>query len=395
MTTEIGRHRLRDRYAIVGVGQSAIGEVPGSTSLGLLADAMRAAVADAGLRPGDIDGIVSRGPDDAYTHHQQMGRLLGLDVPFSTSLDNGGASQILSVVLAVMAIDAGLCTTVLCGFGRNSWTRTHASEEKRQAMDLVPSEQRAGQFSREFGLFGAPAMHAFGARRHMCRYGTTKEQLGHIAVTFREHALRNPHAQMRQPLSMEDYLAGRVIVDPFNVFDCSLVTDGAGAVVVTSAERARDLARKPVLIRGFGTFNNLSGWFEDEHMVETAASKSAQTAYRMAGVGPSDIDTAEIYDCFTYMVLTQLEDYGFCKKGEGGAFVSSGALALGGSLPTNTAGGQLSEGHLEGMLQIVEAARQVRQEHAPERQVANAEVALVSGHGGSTVCHSSLILGRA
>lgn len=388
-----GQH-LRGRYAIVGVGQSQIGEVPGSTSLGLLGTAMRAAAADAGLARADIDGLISRGPDDAYSHHQQMGQLLGLNARFSTSLDNGGASQILSIILAVMAIDAGLCTTVLCGYGRNSWTRTHSTESSRMAMNLVPEEQRAGQFSREFGLFGAPALHAFGARRHMCRYGTTKEQLGHIAVTFREHALRNPGAQMKTPLTMDQYLAGREIVDPFCVYDCSLVSDGAGAVVVTSLERARHLRQTPVVIKGFGTFNNLSGWFEDEHMVETAARQSAETAYRMAGLGPSEVDTAEIYDCFTYMVLTQLEDYGFCQKGEGGAFVSSGALQLGGALPTNTAGGQLSEGHVEGMLQIVEAARQVRHDYPPDRQVPDAEVAVVSGHGGNTVCHSSLILGR-
>jgi len=200
---------------------------------------------------------------------------------------------------------------------------------------------------------------------------------------------------MRKPLTLEDYKAARLIVDPFGLYDCSLVSDGAGAVVVTSMERARALKARPVAIKGFGTFNNTKGWFLDDHMVSTAAAESAQQAYRMAGLGPKDVDCAQIYDCFTYMVLTQLEDYGFCKKGEGGAFARSGALRLDGALPVNTSGGQLSEAHVEGMLQIVEGARQLQGIYGPDRQVPDAEIALISGHGGNTVCHSTLILGKA
>lgn len=385
-------HALRDRYAIVGIGQSPLGKVPDRSALGLLAEAMAAAVQDAGLEKKDVDAIVCRGPDDVYTHHQRIGELLGIDAAFSTTVDNGGASQILSVILAVMAIDAGLCEVALCGYGRDSWSRTHRSTADRQAVQLVPANQEPAEFEHEFGLFGAAAMHAFGARRHMDLYGTTKEQMGEVAVAFRSHATRNSQAQMREPLSLEQYFGGRPIVDPFNIYDCSLVTDGAGAVVVTSAERARGLRQRPVLIRGFGTFNNLRGWFFDDHMVCTAAVRSARRAYAMAGLGPQDVDTAQIYDCFTSMVITQLEDYGFCGKGEGGPFVASGALRLDGMLPSNTSGGQLSEGHVEGMLQIVEAARQLRGDLPPDRQVKDAKVALVSGHGGNTVCHSSLIL---
>jgi acetyl-CoA acetyltransferase len=238
-------------------------------------------------------------------------------------------------------------------------------------------------------------MHAFGARRHMARYGTRREHFGAIATAFREHASRNPQAQKRAPMTLEDYLNARLIVDPFGLFDCSLVSDGAGAVVITSAERAKDLRQHPVLISGFGFQNNLRGWFHEDHMVNTAAQQASAAAYAMAGVGPQDVDTAQIYDCFTYMVLTQLEDYGFCKKGEGGDFVASGALRLDGALPTNTSGGQLSESHVEGMLQPVEAVRQLRHSYGPDRQVKAAEVAVVSGHGGNTVCHSSLVLRRA
>ncbi|NNN18285.1 MAG: thiolase family protein [Acidimicrobiaceae bacterium] len=388
---------LRDRYAIVGVGQSRLGEVPGSTALSLMMEAAVSAMADAGIEKGGIDGIICRGPDDMYGFHQQVGQLLGTNVGFSTTLDNGGASQILSIILAISAIEAGMCNTVLCGYARDAWSRTHSSEEARMSQRASGAAQslhaRDIYSSESFGLFGAPAMHALGARRHMDLYGTTKDQLGAVAVAFREHARRNPLAQMHaKQLTLEDYRAGRPIVEPFNLFDCSLRSDAAGAVIVTSLDKATDFRKAPVRIRGFGTHNNLSGWFHQENMTNTAAIQSSKKAYSMAGLGPSDIDVFEVYDCFTYMALVQLEDYGFCQKGEGGPYVESGALRLGGALPTNTAGGQLSEGHAEGMLQIVEAARQVRRDYGPDRQVENAEVALVSGHGGNTVCHSSLIL---
>ena len=386
---------LRDACAIVGTGHSRLGRVPGVSSLDLLVEAMRNAITDSGINVKDIDGIVCRGPDDIYSHHQQIGARLGINVKFSTSLDNGGASQILAVAIASMAIKAGMATTVICGYGRDSWSRTHSSEEARVKNQTTPDDQLPKEFAPEYGYFGAVAAHAFGATRHMHLYGTTRDQFGEIAVACREHALRNPDAQMKKPLSKAQYHEAPQIVSPFGLYDCSLRSDGAGAVIVTSRERARDLKQPPVLIKGFGSFNNLRGWFNDDNMVVTAAKKSGEIAYTMAGLGPDDVDTAQIYDCFTYMVLTQLEDYGFCKKGEGGDFVASGALRMGGRLPTNTSGGQLSEAHVEGMLQVVEGARQMRHTYPAERQVKDAEIALVSGHGGNQVCHSTLILGRA
>jgi acetyl-CoA acetyltransferase len=294
-----------------------------------------------------------------------------------------------------MAIKAGSAKTVICGYGRDSWSRTHSSDEARVRNETRPESQRAQEFGPEYGYFGAVAAHAFGATRHMHLYGTTREHFGEIAVAFREHALRNPDAQMKKPLSIAQYHEAQQIVSPFGLFDCSLRSDGAGAVIVTSRERARDLRQPPVPIKGFGSFNNLRGWLADDNMVTTAAKQSGESAYAMAGLGPADVNTAQLYDCFTYMVLTQLEDYGFCKKGEGGDFVASGALRMGGRLPTNTSGGQLSEAHVEGMLQVVEGVRQMRHTYPKERQVQDAEIALVSGHGGNQVCHSTLILGRA
>jgi acetyl-CoA acetyltransferase len=385
---------VRDKYAIVGTATSDLGRT-GKDSLYLLEQAMRRAIDDAGLKVSDIDGIVSRGADDIYTHHQRIGARLGIDVRFSTSLDNGGASQILAVALACMAIDAGLATTVITGYGRNSWTRTHATEGTRTQMELVPDDQLPKEFAPEYGYFGAPGAHALGAQRHMYEFGTKREHFGHVAMALRDHALRNPNAVMKKPLTMEDYLKARLIAEPFGLYDCSLVSDGAGAVIVTSLERAKTLKQPPVVIKGFGTFNNTRGWLVEDHMIRLAAKQSGEQAYKMAGLTAKDVSTAQIYDCFTYMVMAQLEDYGFCKKGEGGPFVASGALELGGTIPTNTSGGQLSEAHVEGMLQIVEGVRQLRHQYGPERQVKDAEIALVSGHGGNTVCHSSLLLGRA
>ncbi|MDC0033243.1 thiolase family protein [Alphaproteobacteria bacterium] len=385
--------RLRDRCAIVGTATSKLGKVPGRSAIGLLEDAMTGALDDAGLTTSDVDGLLVRGPDEIYTFHQVVGERLGIDARFSTTLTNGGASQVMGVALAAMAIDAGLASCIVVGYGRDNWSRVHANKETHLLSSGRPPQLYGAEFGPELGYYGAIAAHAFGAQRHMHEYGTTREQFGAIAVAFREHALRNPDATMKKSLSMDDYHAGRMIVSPFGLFDCSLQTDAAGAVVVTSAEEAKDLRQRPVLIKGFGTHNNLSGWFNNDNLTHTGAIEAGKTAYAMAGVGPDDMDFAQIYDCFTYMVLVQLEDYGFCKKGEGGEFVASGALRLDGALPTNTSGGQLSEAHVEGMLQIVEGVRQLQGKYSPDRQVKDAELGLISGHGGNTVCESTLILG--
>lgn len=386
---------LRDRCAIAGTATSKLGKVPGVSAIGLLEEAITGALDDAGLTTADVDGLLVRGPDEIYTFHQVVGERLGIDARFSTTLTNGGASQVMGVALAAMAIDAGLASCIVVGYGRDNWSRVHATEENHLRSSGRPQQMYGVEFGPEIGFFGAIAAHAFGATRHMHEYGTTRDQFGAISVAFREHALRNPDAVMKKPLTLADYHAGRMIVAPFGLFDCSLQTDAAGAVVVTSAERARDLRQRPVLIKGFGTHNNLSGWQNNDNLTHTGAIEAGKTAYAMAGLGPEDVDFAQIYDCFTYMVLVQLEDYGFCKKGEGGAFVESGALALDGALPTNTSGGQLSEAHVEGMLQIVEGARQLQGKYGPDRQVKDAEIGLISGHGGNTVCESTLILGSA
>ena len=386
---------LRDKYAIVGTGRGGLGHLSGVSSLGLLQEAINNALDEAGLIIRDVDGLVCRGADDIYAHHQMMGARLGINAAFSTSLDNGGASQILAVILAVMAIDAGLATTVVCGFGRDSWSRTRVSFRLTCKTRSCPVASVRASTARNSGIWAPSPRMVLGARRHMFEYGTTREDFAAVAIDFREHALRNPDAMMKKPLTFHDYMAARMIVDPFGLYDCSLMSDGAGAVIVTSAERARSLKARPVLIKGFATFNNTKGWHVDDHMVTTSGEESGERAYRMAGLGPKDVDVVQLYDCFTYMVLAQLEDYGFCKKGESGAFARSGALRIDGALPANTSGGQLSEAHVEGMLQIVEGVRQLQGVYGPDRQVRDAEISLVSGHGGNYVCHSTLILGKA
>jgi acetyl-CoA acetyltransferase len=385
---------FRDVCSIVGVGHSRLGQIAGVSSTDLLLEAIKNAIDDAGLRISDIDGLITRGPHEIYCHHQVIGAKLGINARFSTTMDNGGAGQALGVMLAVLAIQAGMANTVIVCCGVDNWSKTHSSEEARVANDTRP-DQRPKEFGMEYGYTGAVAAHAFGAQRHMDLYGTTRAHFAEVALVDRESALRNPDAQMKKPLTLEEYMNGRMIVAPFGLYDCSLRSDGAGAVIVTSTQRARDLKQRPVLIKGFGTHNHLRGWFADDNMIKTGAVESAADAYAMAGLGPQDIDVAQIYDCFTYMLLVQLEDLGFCKKGEGGPFVQSGALRMGGSLPCNTAGGLLSEAHLDGMLHICEGARQLRHTYPAVRQVKDAEVALVTGHGGSQVCHSTLILGTS
>lgn len=372
--------------AIAGVGHTQLARCLGRSAWELEAQAVRAAVADAGLSPEDIDGLITDpGPsrpliDGITPHFLRLGAMLGLDPRYACSEVIGGAGAVAMIQRAAMAVEAGMVRACVCVFG-------DAPSQSPGTWDYGRGDDAA------FGFFGAAGIHALAARRHMALYGTRREQLGEVAVTFRRHASLTPHAQAREPIALEDYLASRPIVEPLCLLDCCLVSDGAGAVVVTSAERARDLARPPVLIAGFAQAHCLRALAAPHYLTELPAARAAPAAFAMAGVGPADIDLAELYDCFTIVVLLQLEDYGFCPKGEGGRFVEGGTLGLGGRLPTNTAGGLLSEGFGGGIFHVIEAVRQLRHE-CGERQVPGAELALVSGHGLGMNTHASLILCR-
>ncbi len=378
------RQRTTPAAVIAGVGHTPLATRLNCSAWALQAEAVRAAVADAGLMPSDVDGLItepgySQGVFAGITpHFLRLGAMLGLNPRYTSSEVIGGASSVAMVQRAAMAIDAGLCDVCVCVFGdapsmgAGTWSYGRGDDAA-------------------FGLFGAPGLHALAAQRHMTLYGTRPEQLGAVAVTFRQHATLTPHAQQRTPLTLDDYLASRYLVEPLRVLDCCLISDGAGAVVVTSRERAHDLKQHAVAIAGFGQAHHLTGLANADYLTELPARRAGHTAFAMAGLTPQDIDVAQLYDCFTIVVLMQLEDYGFCPKGEGGAFAGDGNLALTGALPTNTAGGLLSEGFGGGMFHIIEAVRQLRGE-CGERQVRAAEVALVSGHGLGMNAHATLIL---
>ena len=371
---------------IGGIGHTAFGRLPDRTALDLEAEAARRAIDDAGLKPGDIDGLLTapgaaQGIIEGITpHFFALGQALGMNPDYTGSEILGGAASIGIVQRAVMAIEAGLCSTCLCVFGDSALSTPGSYSYGR-------GEEAA------FGLFGAAGLHALAAQRHVHRWGTKAEHFAEVAIAARAHAARAPHAQRPKPLSMEQYLESGFIAEPIRRADCCLVSDGAAAVLVVSKDHAADLRHGPTRILGHGQAHSLTTFSSEEHFDTLPAARSGRATFQRAGITVDDVDLALFYDCFTIVVLLQLEDYGFCPKGEAGAFVEGGRIGPGGDLPVNTSGGLLAEGYGGGMLHIIEAVRQLRGE-AGERQVADAEVALVSGHGLGMNTHTTMILGR-
>ena len=373
------------RAVIAGVGHTAFGKLEGRSPWHLEAEAASAAVADAGLRPADVDGLLtdpgpSQGILDGITpHFLRLGAQLGLDPDYTGSEILGGAGSVAIVERAALAVEAGLCDVCLCLYGDSPLTTPGSFQDGR-------GDEAA------FGFFGAVGLHALAARRHMHLYGTRAEHLGEAAVAARSHAARTPHAQKRRPISMDDYLASEPLVEPLRRLDCCLVSDGAAAVLVTTEERAGDLRCPAIRFLGHAQAHSLSTYASLDHFDTLPAARCGPKALGRAGLTPADVDVALLYDCFTIVVLLQLEDYGFCKKGESGPFVEGGRIGPGGSLPVNPSGGLLAEGYGGGMLHVIEAVRQLRGE-AGERQVPGAETALVSGHGLGMNTHATLVLG--
>ena len=381
---------LKDRACIVGVGETEIGKVPGVTPVGLEMEAVRLALEDAGLKKSDLDGggvLGMPNPEKPEAAHAfQLAIRMGLQPSYCTDIDTLGAGMVSMAIHAAMAVSFGLADYVVCTFGvsnasQEGWPRGAAGGD-------------GADYTEPFGHVGAVASYSMAARRHMHEYGTKHEHLGAIAVAARKHAMQNDNAQMKRPMTLQDYLESRWICEPFHLFDCSLVSDGGGAFIVTTQERARDLKQLPVYIMGVGAFYPHDRRMINPVSLTTLGSKpSSEQAYRMAGITPKDIDFAELYDAFTYTTLVTLEDYGFCEKGEGGSFVGGGRIELGGELPVNTHGGLLSQGHVDGINHVIEAVRQLRGECGP-RQVKGAEVGIVSGQGGNLSTHNTLILRR-
>ncbi len=382
---------LRDKYAIAGIGHTAYTKNSGTTVLNLAAEACLKAAADAGVPTSEIDGIVSYNFNDSVPAIAVATELGIPAVGYAVDYAGGGNAANLITLAATAAIEAGLAKTVLCYRAMNGRSGFRLGGGREFAAHGIT------QFTAPFGWITYPQAMAMWCRRHMIRYGTTAEQLGAVAVTCRENASANPRAMQRDPITMDDYLASRLIVEPFRLLDICLESDGACAVLITSAERAKDLKQKPVYIMG-GAYGGGPQQGEDlfdairwpEH-ARNYSQYIADDLWKSAGVGPGDIDVAEIYDCFTYSVVMQLEGFGFCKEGEGGPFVRSGVIKKTGALPVNTHGGLLSEAYIHGFNHVIEAVQQLRGEAGP-RQIDGAEIALTTA--GAMTCGSAMVLRR-
>jgi acetyl-CoA acetyltransferase len=366
---------LREAGAVTGVGETKYMRGTDRTPVSLAMEAALNAIADAGLKPTDIDGLI---PYGAGAVAEDFVTNFGIsDLRFSATTPMGGASAVASIQCALAAIKAGICRHVLLSLGRTGYSGGRIGTRVQQ----MPQFRTIGEFEMPSGAIAPPQLYAVMARRHFELYGTTSRQLAEIAVTTRRHAMMNPNATMQRPMTIEDHQASRMISDPFRLLDCSLESDGAAAVVISAPDIAKDLRKPPVLVMGVaeGHPDSPSVISQRPDMTTLGLAKGAPKAFAMAGVTHADIDVAEVYDCFTYIVMCQLEDMGFCKKGEGGGFVENGALGINGRLPVNTHGGLLSQAHMAGMNHIVELTRQLRGEAA--LQVSDAEIGLVTGYG--------------
>jgi acetyl-CoA acetyltransferase len=377
--------------AIVGVAESELGAVRDQHALRMMAQAAAAALAEAGLRLTDVDGVMTAGfPTD--TAAVDVAEYLGIRPTFMSSTDTGGSSFELHVAEADLAIGAGLCSTVLIVYASTQ------RQDRSRSLDgpTEPDFTFAAQYERPSGLLWPVGAYALAAARHMHEFGTTREQLAEVAVAARAWAQRNPKAFRREPLTVDDVLSSPPVSSPLTVADCCLVTDGGGAVVMTSRERAATLRCRPVDVLGFGAHSTHANIVTAPDLVRTSARASGRQAFAMAGLSPADVDVAEIYDSFTITVLLSLEDLGFCEKGEGGSFVSGGRIRPDGDFPLNTSGGGLSYCHPGrlGLLLLVEAVRQLRGE-AGDRQVPGARTALCHGTGGVLSTSATVLLGSS
>jgi acetyl-CoA acetyltransferase len=337
------------------------------------------AIADAGLTPRQIDGIIPigiiSGTADDFIEN------FGIDdLRFSALIPHGGASPVMALQCAAAAVATGACNHVLITFGRNV---TGASNNRAGArIHTMPQFHYVTEFEYPIGAAAPAQLYAPMARRHMALYGTTTDHFAEVAIACRQHALLNENALMKKPITLDDHRQSRMISDPFRLLDCSLESDGGAAIVVSSAERAADLRQPRIYISGVAEGHpDMPGSITQRpDMTSLGIAKAARRAFEMAQVTHADIDLVELYDCFTYVVIRQLEDLGFCKKGEGGPFIEGGRLRLGGELPCNTHGGLLSQAHVWGLNHIVELVRQLRGQ-AGRAQVPDAHVGLVTGYG--------------
>jgi acetyl-CoA acetyltransferase len=381
---------LKDPRApvIAGAAEGSLG-VTGKSILELATEGSVAALSDAGLSMRDVDGLFCNTVQRFSA--PQLAEYLGIFPTWIDSTMAGGSSYQMFVAHASEAIRTGRCEVALIAYGNNQ-----RSARSRKLGGVVDESVPDAQFEMPYGPLNPISLYAMAAQRHMHEFGTTSEQLAEVAVAARAWALRNPKAFKHDagPLTVDDVLASPLVSDPLHALDCCLITDAGGAVVMTTAERAKGLARKPVAVLGHGETTTNVGMSQIPDLTATGARVAGERAYAMAGLGPADVDVAEIYDSFTITVLLELEALGFCARGEAGEFVTKSRVAPGGEFPMNTSGGGLSYTHpgVFGLFLIIEAVRQLRGE-CGERQVPDAEVALCHGTGGILSTHSTVILG--
>lgn len=381
---------LRNRAVIVGVGESDIGRLPHMTGLGLNAQAAIRAVQDAGLKPSEIDGLLT-----AYSFTEPyfmlgsvLAEYLGIKPTYGGSLVVGGASPAAMLHHAAQAVSTGAAQVVLVCAGENRATGMSRD-------DAVNALAAVGHpyFEAPYGI-GIPSLYALVARAYMQKYGTRREEMASVAVSTRTNALKHPNAQMRTPLTIDDVLNSKPISDPLNMYDCCLISDAGGAFIVTSPERAKGLPGKPVYLAGIGEAHTHEHLTSAPSLTDFGAAQSSMAAYAMAGLGPSDMNLAMLYDCFSIVPIIEMEELGLAERGTAGAFFAAGKAMIGGELPINTHGGMLSHAHagaVGGLMAIVEAVRQLRGE-ADTRQVSGASAAIVHGEGGILSSHCTAIL---
>ena len=374
----------RASAAIVGVAESDLGQVAdGMSVIDLMAQGTKRALDDCGLRLQDVDALFCATAQSRLSA-LAFAEYLGIDPPYLGSTIVGGSSFEYHVANATCAIAQGLCNVAVIAYGS-----TQRTVGRKQA-----SQREINPYETPFKPFLPASAYALAAARHMHQFGTTREQLAAVAVAARQWALLNPVAWEKKPLSIDEVLASRMVSYPFTVRDCCLVTDGGGAIVLTSAARARSLRKPPAYVLGCGQSITHASISNMPDLTVTGAAASGQAAYQMAKLGPSDVDVLQLYDAFTINTILFLEDLGFCKKGEGGGFVSDGRIAPKGSLPVNTNGGGLSYCHpgMYGLFLLIEAVRQLRGE-CDARQVKDCEVAIAHGNGGVLSSQATVILG--
>ena len=375
----------RGAVAIVGSATYGIGERPGWSALELAAEAALAALRDAGLTPSDVDAVFGCLSDDMFAG-VAMAAYLGVPARLTDNNRTGGSAFLTHAIHASLALEAGACDTALIFYGSN----------QRSAAGGLVTSRRPSPFEAPYAPLTPATSYALAAARHMHEFGTTRAQLASVAVAARKWANLNPEAFAKGPLSIDDCLSARMVSDPLSVRDCCLVTDGAAAIVMTRAARARDLTDAPVYLLGGAaavSHDTIAGMPD---LTVTAAVETGAWAFRQAGVTPADIDVLQLYDAFTINTILFLEDLGFCAKGEGGALAESGALEPGGRLPVNTNGGGLSYAHpgMYGLFTLVEAREQLAG-RAGARQVPGARLALAHGNGLALSSQATIVLGGA